>query len=132
MIYSSEMEDINFEDQKVNFNLLLKKSVFIRNTEPTACAKVVALVKCTSDEDWNSSSRENISYFFHMKTILHRGGKFISITVTGRGEKQLCGALKLSHFLENWLKDGCGVVSLTRRPAFTPLRLLILLVYVRV
>jgi hypothetical protein len=67
-----------------------------------------------------------------MKPILHREGKVISIAVTGRGGNQLCEESKISHFLENWLKDGFGVVSLTRRPAFTPLRFLILLVSVRV
>jgi hypothetical protein len=57
------MEDIGFEAQKVNFNLLLKKSMFIRNTEPTEYAKVVALVQCTSHEDWNISSRNTYYYF---------------------------------------------------------------------
>jgi hypothetical protein len=38
----------------------------------------------------------------------------------GRGGPQGCKTSKLPHFLHNLLKDGDEVVSLTRRPPFTP------------
>jgi hypothetical protein len=46
---------------------------------------------------------------------LHKG-----IPVRGRGGPQGCEMLRLPHFLHNRLADGGEVVSLTRRPPFTP------------
>jgi hypothetical protein len=40
--------------------------------------------------------------------------------VTGREGPYGCERLRLSHFLDNRLTDGGKVVSLTRRPLFTP------------
>jgi hypothetical protein len=43
-----------------------------------------------------------------------------AISVTGRGGPQGCETSGLPHFLDNRLTDGGEVVSLTRRPLFTP------------
>jgi hypothetical protein len=43
-----------------------------------------------------------------------------AIPVTGREGPQGCETSRLSHFLDNRLTDGDEVVSLTRRPPFTP------------
>jgi hypothetical protein len=43
-----------------------------------------------------------------------------AIPVTGRGGPQDCETSWLLHFLERLLTDGGEVVSLTRRPPFTP------------
>jgi hypothetical protein len=43
-----------------------------------------------------------------------------AISVTGRGGPQGCETSRLPHFLDNRLTDGGEVVSLTRRPPFTP------------
>jgi hypothetical protein len=43
-----------------------------------------------------------------------------ALPVTGRGGYG-CATLRLPHFLQNRLTDGDEVVSLTRRPLFTPL-----------
>jgi hypothetical protein len=42
------------------------------------------------------------------------------IAVTGRGGPQGCETSRLPHFLDNRLTDDTEVVSLTRRPHFTP------------
>jgi hypothetical protein len=52
-------------------------------------------------------------------TFLNKKGK--TIPVTGRGGPQGCETSRLLHFLDNRLTDGGGIVSLTRRPPFTPL-----------
>jgi hypothetical protein len=43
-----------------------------------------------------------------------------AITVTGRGGPYGCEILRVPHFLDNRLTDGCKVVSPTRRLPFTP------------
>jgi hypothetical protein len=43
-----------------------------------------------------------------------------AIPVTGRGGPYGCETSRLPHFPDNPLKDGGEVVSLTRRPPFTP------------
>jgi hypothetical protein len=43
-----------------------------------------------------------------------------AIPVTGRGGPKDCETLRLPHFLDNRFTDGGKVVSLTRRPPFTP------------
>jgi hypothetical protein len=43
-----------------------------------------------------------------------------AIPVTGRGGPYGCEMSRLPHFLENRLTGGGEVVSLTRRPPFTP------------
>jgi hypothetical protein len=43
------------------------------------------------------------------------------ITVTGREGPQRCETSRLPQYLDNQLTDGGKVVSLTRRPRFTPL-----------
>jgi hypothetical protein len=48
------------------------------------------------------------------------GGKGKAILVTGRGGPYGCETLRLLHFLDNRITDGSEVVSLTRRPPFTP------------
>jgi hypothetical protein len=40
--------------------------------------------------------------------------------VTGHGGPQGCETSRIPHFLDNRLIDGGEVVSLTRRPPFTP------------
>jgi hypothetical protein len=40
--------------------------------------------------------------------------------VLGRGGRYGCETSRLTHLLDNWLRDGGEVVSLTRRPPFTP------------
>jgi hypothetical protein len=45
---------------------------------------------------------------------------YIAIPVTGREGPYGCEMSRLPHFLDNWLMDGGEVVSLMRRPPFTP------------
>jgi hypothetical protein len=47
-------------------------------------------------------------------------GKGKSIPVTDHGDSQGCETSRLPHFLDNRLTDSDEVVSLTRRPSFTP------------
>jgi hypothetical protein len=42
------------------------------------------------------------------------------IPVTGREGPQGCETLRVPHYLDNRLKDGGKVFSLTRRPRFDP------------
>jgi hypothetical protein len=53
-----------------------------------------------------------------IKLQLIRKGK--AIPVTGRGGPHDCETSRLPHFLDNRLTEGGEVVSLMRRPAFTP------------
>jgi hypothetical protein len=43
-----------------------------------------------------------------------------SILVPARKGPWSCETLRVPHYLDNWLNDGGKVVSLTRRPPFTP------------
>jgi hypothetical protein len=43
-----------------------------------------------------------------------------AVPVRGRGGPYECERSSLPHLLDNWLIDGSKVVSLTRRPPFTP------------
>jgi hypothetical protein len=43
-----------------------------------------------------------------------------AITVAGRGDPSGCERSRLSHFLYSRLTDVCEVLSLKRRPPFTP------------
>jgi hypothetical protein len=43
-----------------------------------------------------------------------------AIPVTGHGAPQSCEMSRIPHFPDNQLTDGSEVVSLTRRPPFTP------------
>jgi hypothetical protein len=45
-----------------------------------------------------------------------------AIPVTGCGGPYDYRTFRLAHFLDSRLRDGVEVVSLTRRPPFTPLR----------
>jgi hypothetical protein len=47
-----------------------------------------------------------------------------AIPTTGRGGPYGCETSRLPHFLGNRLIDDGGVVSLTRRPPFTPRKIL--------
>jgi hypothetical protein len=53
-----------------------------------------------------------------LKVFLLKKGK--AILVAGCGGPSGCKTARLPHFLENRHTDGGEVVSLTRRPAFTP------------
>jgi hypothetical protein len=46
--------------------------------------------------------------------------KVKAIPVTGREGPEGCEMLRVSYYLDNRLKDGGKVVSLTRWPRFTP------------
>jgi hypothetical protein len=57
----------------------------------------------------------------HYKKLVAEGiKKGRAIPVTGRGGPQSCKTSRLPYFLDNRLTDGDDVVSLTRRPPFTP------------
>jgi hypothetical protein len=51
-------------------------------------------------------------------SVCKKKGK--AIPVTGRGGPYGCETSRLPHFLDSHLTDGAEVVSLTRRPSFTP------------
>jgi hypothetical protein len=53
--------------------------------------------------------------------------KIKAIPVTGRGGPLVCETSRLPHLLHNGLTDGGEVVSLTRRPFFTPGKFLVLI-----
>jgi hypothetical protein len=46
-----------------------------------------------------------------------------TIPVTGRGGPYGCETSRLPHFLDSRLTDGVEVVSLTRRPPFTLMKI---------
>jgi hypothetical protein len=58
--------------------------------------------------------------FIYYDSILSlaKGGK--AVPVTGRGGPKGCETSRLPYFQNNRLTDGGEVVSLTRRPPFTP------------
>jgi hypothetical protein len=67
--------------------------------------------------------------FFICFTYNHKK-KSKATPVTGRGGPQGCETSRLPHFLYNRLTDGGEVVSLTRRPPYTPQNIPVL-IYVR-
>jgi hypothetical protein len=52
--------------------------------------------------------------------MLRVKGKGKAIPVTGHGGPKGCETSRFPHYLDNRLTDGGKVVSLTRRPPFTP------------
>jgi hypothetical protein len=56
---------------------------------------------------------------------MHKSNK--SIHVTGCGGPNVCETFMLPRFVDNRLAGGGGVVSLTRRPPFTPEKILVLI-----
>jgi hypothetical protein len=56
-----------------------------------------------------------------------KGIKGKDIPVTGRGGPYDCETSRHPHFIDNRLTDGGEVVSLTRRPPFTPEKFLVLI-----
>jgi hypothetical protein len=52
--------------------------------------------------------------------------QFLAIPLTGREGPYHCETSKLPHFLDSRLADGGEVVSLTRRPLFTPRKIPVL------
>jgi hypothetical protein len=59
-----------------------------------------------------------VEYFIAEKQKLKHKGKVIP--VTGCGGPEGCEPSRLLHLLDNRLTDGGKVISLTRRPPFTP------------
>jgi hypothetical protein len=45
------------------------------------------------------------------------------MTVTGRGGSYVCETSRFQHYLDKRLTNGDEVVSLTRRPPFTPINI---------
>jgi hypothetical protein len=52
--------------------------------------------------------------------LVYRKGKALSLSLTGHGRPYGYETSRLPHFLDNRPTDGGEVVSLTRRPPFTP------------
>jgi hypothetical protein len=64
-----------------------------------------------------------IDYIFKFSAILNDKwgkGKGKAILIRSRGGPYGCETSRLSHFLDNQLTHGGEVVSLMRRPSFTP------------
>jgi hypothetical protein len=53
-----------------------------------------------------------------------------AIAVTGLGDLEECGMLRIPHCLDNRLRDGSEVVGLARLPRFTPQKHFLVLIYV--
>jgi hypothetical protein len=53
-------------------------------------------------------------------TLIPVQAKGKAIPITGRGGPEGFEMSRLPYFLDNWFTDGGEVVSLTRRPPFTP------------
>jgi hypothetical protein len=68
---------------------------------------------------WGALSDERTGLSFVRVTVYSKK-KSKAIPVTGREGLQGCETLRVPHYLGNRLKDGGKVVSLTRRPHFTP------------
>jgi hypothetical protein len=75
----------------------------------------VELHRC-SHNSVAQNSKDMLSSSKLKKNIL----KGNAIPVTGHEGPQGCETSKLPHFLDNRLTDGGEVVSITRRPFFTP------------
>jgi hypothetical protein len=63
---------------------------------------------------------ESVHCLFTSLSVLVLLCAYKAIPVTGRGGPYDFEALRLPHFLGNPVTDGGKVVSLTRRPSFTP------------
>jgi hypothetical protein len=58
--------------------------------------------------------------YAHVLALRMRQLRRGKVKVTGRGGPYGCETLRFPRLLDNWLTDGSKVVSLTRRPPFTP------------
>jgi hypothetical protein len=61
-----------------------------------------------------------VDLYCDMKTFISHSFLLKPIPATDRGSPQGCETSRLPYFLDNRLTDGGKVVSLTRRPPFTP------------
>jgi hypothetical protein len=63
-------------------------------------------------------------YIRHLRVKTRREGQpwqtYKAIVLTGDGGPYSCETSRLPHFRDNRLKNGGDVVSLMRRPSFTP------------
>jgi hypothetical protein len=74
-----------------------------------------------SVQTWMAHIRKHDVYNEHIPILyLTSKRKATRIFVTGRGGPQGCEMSRLPHFLDNRLTDGGEVVSLQRRPPYTP------------
>jgi hypothetical protein len=65
-----------------------------------------------------------VELYLHSSICLHGIDKKVKLSlVTGSGGPLGCETSRLPHFLDKWLTDGGEVVSLTRRPTFTPMKI---------
>jgi hypothetical protein len=63
---------------------------------------------------------DNEGMLVNRTIIISKAKKGEALPVTGREGPYGCEMSRIPHFLDNQLTDGGEVVSLTRRPPFTP------------
>jgi hypothetical protein len=82
---------------------------------------------CTHSVDISSSVLRslNCSHNRNLFSLIEEQAKSKAIPVRSHEGPYGCVTLRFPHFLENRLTDGGDVVSLSRRPRFTPLLVLI-------
>jgi hypothetical protein len=82
------------------------------------------VLRCCCIEIWVSTCSSDVKvkgHYRYIPSVIHYiKGTGEAVLVTGRGGPYGCETSRLSHLLDNRLTDGGKVVSLTRRPPFTP------------
>jgi hypothetical protein len=101
---------IRFSYRIMLFTIAVKVCQLIEGTQLTACN--VFPCKSTSQQ----VLQRNFTVFSSWVLLV----KCKDVLVTDRGGPLDCETLRLPHFLDNRLTDDGEVVSLTRRPSFTP------------
>jgi hypothetical protein len=87
----------------------MSKRYSTRTWTPISCLK--------QRKGWKFDDVTTACLIIHPTCLILRGK---AIPVTGRGGPKGCETSRLPHFLDNRLTDGGEVVSLMRRPHFTP------------
>jgi hypothetical protein len=118
---NSEISDVENESEKYCSNESESKDEEIGRRQKVAMKRGrkvshrnMGLIQCLLLASYSPTARTEVRC---------KSKKCKAIPVTGCGGPYDCETSRLTHFVDNRLTDGGEIVSLTRRPPFTPTKI---------